>query len=230
MNRLSSLARTGLLCLAAASIPLSTGCGTDIGVSGSTGTGGHTNGVGGGCSVGVTTAGVGGSTNTGVGGSQASTSSTGGGVFCGGIAGTACAADEYCDFPSNSCGFADESGTCTKRPIACDDIYFPTCGCDGQIYGSDCTANSAGHDVAPAGTCTSPVGMFACGQHFCDPKIQYCQLQISDVATEPNTYTCTPLPAGCVPSPSCPCLVNEPCSDACTMQNGGGLQLSCPGG
>lgn len=221
----------------------------DVGVSGSTGTGGHATGSGGSCSNGSTGSAVGGSEQTGTGGSAVSSSASGGFEcepgytlcpdtcvllndcgMCGGFAGIPCAADQYCDFPDNSCGNADQSGTCKPRPMACDASYTPTCGCDGQIYGNGCTANAAGHDVASSGACQSPMGLFACGEHFCDLKTSYCQLQISDVATQPNTYTCTALPAGCGASPACPCLVNEPCSNACTMQNGGGLQLSCPGG
>lgn len=240
MNSFSSLVRAGLFFVAAASIPLSTGCGMDVGVSGSTGTGGHATGAGGSCSNGVTSVavGVGGNEQTGSGGAEMSTSvstnvGVGGGpagAFCGGIAGIQCAADEFCDFPSNSCGFADESGTCHPRPMACDASYTPTCGCDGQIYGSGCVANGAGHDVAPAGTCPAPAGLFACGEHFCDLKTQYCQEQLTDVATEPNSYLCMALPAGCGASPSCACVVNEPCSNACTLQSSGGLQLNCPGG
>jgi hypothetical protein len=230
MNSFSSLVRAGLFSLAAAAIPFSTGCGMDVGVSGSTGTGGHATGAGGGCSNGVTSGGTGGVAPSGAGGAEMSTGVGGSPAACGGFAGIQCAADEFCDFPDNSCGSADASGYCQKRPMACDASYTPTCGCDGQIYGSACTANGAGHDVAPAGTCPAPVGMFACGEHFCDSKTQYCQLQLSDVANVPNDYTCMQLPAGCGASPSCPCLVNEPCSNACTMQNGGGLQLSCPGG
>jgi hypothetical protein len=235
MNSFSALVLTGLVSVAAISIPFATGCGMDVGVSSSSGTGGHASGAGGGCSGAVTSGGMGGvesaSASTGW-DTTVSTSSVGagGGAFCGGFVGTPCAADEYCDFASNSCGFADESGTCKPRPMACDTVYVPTCACDGQIYGNDCTAASAGHDVAPAGTCPAPAGMFACGSHFCDPKTSYCQQQISDIGGEPTTYACLALPAGCGASPACACLAAEPCSNACTMVNGGGLQLSCPGG
>ncbi len=232
MNSFSALVLTGLVSVAAITIPFSTGCGMDVGVSSASGTGGH---AGGGCSGAVTSGGMGGveSASASTGGDptiSTGSAGSGGGAFCGGIAGIACAADEYCDFASNSCGFADESGTCKPRPMACGASYIPTCGCDGQIYGNDCTAAAAGHDVAPAGTCPAPVGMFACGSHFCDPKTSYCQQQLSDIGNEPSTYTCLALPAGCGVAPSCSCLAAEPCSNACTMVNGGGLQLSCPGG
>jgi hypothetical protein len=236
MNSFSALVLTGLVSVAAISIPFATGCGMDVGVSGATGTGGHASGAGGGCSGAVTSGGMGGveSASASTGGdttvSTSSVGSGGSGAVCGGDTANLCAANEYCDFPGNSCGFADEVGTCKPRPMACDAVYIPTCGCDGKIYGNDCTANGAGHDVAPAGTCPAPVGMFACGEHFCDPKTSYCQQQISDVGNQPTTYACLALPAGCGASPSCGCLAAEPCSNACTMVNGGGLQLSCPGG
>jgi hypothetical protein len=234
MNSFSSLVRAGLFFVAAAAIPLSTGCGMDVGVSGSTGTGGHASGAGGSCSNGVTSVGVGGNQQSGAGGAEMSTSVStgvgGGGAFCGGIAGVQCAADEFCDFPSNSCGFADESGTCQKRPMACDASYSPTCGCDGKIYGNPCTANGAGHDVAPAGTCPAPMEMFACGAQFCGAKTQYCERQLSDIANEPDTYTCKDLPAACLGDLSCACIAGVPCGNACAAASDGTLQVNCPGG
>ncbi|RPI42318.1 MAG: hypothetical protein EHM59_18130, partial [Betaproteobacteria bacterium] len=73
--------------------------------------------------------------------------STGGGNgdTCGGLAGLACAADEYCNFPiSAQCGAADQTGTCEASPQACDAIFDPVCGCDGQVYGNACAAQQAG--------------------------------------------------------------------------------------
>lgn len=233
MNSLSAFVRTGLLGLAIASIPLSTGCGMDVGVSGSTGTGGHDDGAGGGCSGGVTGAG-GATTSTATATTSTSSTSSAGtggeGAFCGGIAGIQCAADEYCDFPANNCGNADDSGTCKPRPMACDAVYFPTCGCDGQIYGNDCTANTAGHDVAPAGFCTPPVGMFACGQHFCNQKTQYCEKVLSDVSNWPDDYFCLELPGACLVAPSCSCIAAAPCGNTCAATSDGGLMVTCPGG
>lgn len=248
MNSFSALVRAGLFCVAAAAIPLSTGCGMDVGVSGSTSTGGPATGSGGSCSSGNTSSAVGGSEQTGTGGSAVSSSSGGFECepgytlcpdtcvptnecgMCGGIAGIQCAADQFCDFPTDSCGNADQSGTCKPRPMACDASYSPTCGCDGQIYGSACTANSAGHDVASAGTCTTPVGMFACGPHFCDQKTQYCQRVLSDVSNWPDDFGCIALPSGCLVTPSCACLGAEPCANTCQTTSDGGLNVTCPGG
>ncbi|HHH27164.1 MAG TPA: protease inhibitor [Polyangiaceae bacterium] len=72
---------------------------------------------------------------------------------CGGIAGLECGADEFCDYPDMSCGIADELGVCTTKPQACNEIYQPVCGCDGQTYGNACAANLAGVSVGSSGPC-----------------------------------------------------------------------------
>jgi Cys-rich repeat protein len=77
---------------------------------------------------------------------------------CGGFAGFACAADEWCDYPDDapSCGAADHIGTCRPRPEACPEIYGPVCGCDGSSYPNECYANAAGVDVWASGLCAPP--------------------------------------------------------------------------
>ncbi len=78
--------------------------------------------------------------------------STGGGAFCGGIAGIGCADGDYCDF-GKTCGASDQGGQCTKIPQACYDLYSPVCGCDDKTYGNDCDAAAAGVSVLHTGEC-----------------------------------------------------------------------------
>jgi len=76
------------------------------------------------------------------------------GAACGGLLGLGCPDGEYCSFPEDAfCGAADATGTCTKIPEVCTDIYLPVCGCDDQTYASDCQAAAAGISVASEGEC-----------------------------------------------------------------------------
>jgi hypothetical protein len=210
------------LSLAAASISLSTGCGVDVSVGGTTGTGGNDSGSGGASSSAVT--GTGGATS-----SATSSTGTGSGAVCGGFAGAVCADNEYCDFPDNRCGATDGQGICKPRPEACDLNFIATCGCDGQVHGNECAANSAGQDVSNMGSCQAPVGQFACGSHFCFQKTEYCTKFGSDVGSEPDTFSCKPVPAGCGATPTCACLSGVACGNICEATNGG-LQVTCLGG
>jgi hypothetical protein len=65
---------------------------------------------------------------------------------CGGLVGMACAPDQWCDFPADSCGIADELGTCRPRPTSCTMDYAPTCACDRVSYFNECLAQQAGMD------------------------------------------------------------------------------------
>jgi hypothetical protein len=154
----------------------------------------------------------------------------GSGRACGGFNPQPCAADELCDFPRNSCGAADEGGTCVKRPTGCPDIFQPTCGCDGQMHDNACEAAAVGADVNANGTCAVEAGKFACGFLQCDLMTQYCEHAFSDVGSEPDSFACKALPACPSQFPTCSCLVNEPCGAMCAGSGTTGLTLSCPGG
>jgi hypothetical protein len=81
---------------------------------------------------------------------------------CGGLAGVACAASEYCAYaPEDLCGAADQPGVCQKRPTecapGCPAPEFQLCGCDGNTYCNECEAAKAGTSVVPCKTeCSSP--------------------------------------------------------------------------
>ena len=76
---------------------------------------------------------------------------------CGGLAGLTCRADEWCDYPDNSCGAFDSLGTCQPRPTSCTFEIDPQCGCDGTMHDNTCFANMAGFDVAVGLTgCADP--------------------------------------------------------------------------
>ena len=71
---------------------------------------------------------------------------------CGGLAGAACAADEWCDLP-NGCGSPDAQGTCKKRPDGCFEDCPGVCGCDGKQYCNTCIANTPGGDTSDDKSC-----------------------------------------------------------------------------
>ena len=77
------------------------------------------------------------------------------GDFCGGIAAGhfKCDAGLFCQFAANTCGAADQGGTCTKPAQICPMIYFPVCGCDGKTYGNSCEATGGKTSVAHDGAC-----------------------------------------------------------------------------
>lgn len=97
----------------------------------------------------------------------------------------ACRDTEYCKV--ESCG--DSGGTCTKLAGACDAVYEPVCGCDGETYGNDCYAAAQGVNVASQGACETVTP--------CEGKCgagEYCQTEGCGTSTgvcATKTETCT---------------------------------------
>jgi hypothetical protein len=148
---------------------------------------------------------------------------------CGGFAGTSCSAGEFCDFGRNTCGATDEQGTCRARPSGCPDLFAPVCGCDNVVHSNECDAQAVGVDVNANGSCPVPSGQFACGFRTCLTTSQYCEHGTSDVGSEPDTFTCKPLPQSCGMTATCSCVALEPCGSFCT-NTPTGLTVRCPGG
>ncbi len=159
--------------------------------------------------------------------SAAESSSGGGGVEC--TSNDECDATEYCDFPFDSCGASNSTGTCTIRPTECKPVVRPVCGCGDVLYPGACEAASMGVDLAFLGECELPNGAFACGPSFCILGEEYCAVT---AGFEP-TAACIELPPACEP-PSCTCMTEccgcegaSCCSDYCTGE-GDALTFTCP--
>jgi hypothetical protein len=167
---------------------------------------------------------------TGRGGLDASGGDDGGGDGpqggpCGGLAGRRCSAAEYCDYADNSCGVADQQGTCKARPGACPLVVGPpVCGCDGQVHSGECETYVSGSDLSASGGCPLPAGRFACGYAQCNLATQYCQRDPQRDGSD--TYTCHSLV--CTGTPSCACLASQPCGGQCSGDASVGLTVTCP--
>jgi hypothetical protein len=112
----------------------------------------------------------------------------------------ACGAGEHCVFAPGLCGKGKKPGTCQKRPGECHEPRSPVCGCDGKTYGSECEARAAGIDLDVTGACKESIpDWIGCGARFCDARVSYCEIILSDVFELPTDYTCKALPTACRP-------------------------------
>ena len=138
------------------------------GKGGSSGGGGSTGGSSGRSGAG------GGSGSSGKGG----TSGAGGrGGVCGGLLGSVCESNEWCDFPDGAvCGATDVTGTCRPRPTACTQDCPGVCGCDGAFHCNECIAQQAGVDITGDRSCQRDGGSQAgCRSDTeCSPGLRCC--------------------------------------------------------
>lgn len=172
------------------------------GSSGSGGTG-ATSGTGG-TGASASTGGTGANAGTGgVAGSSGSCPVTGAGSTgkaCGGKGGSQCDVGEYCDYPDDTCGTADQIGEC-KAPPTCGNSCSAVCGCDGQTYFDRCNANLNGVDSIAGKACVpgnGGEGASCFGDPDCQTGFKCCR----SCGAIGCPQACTQIPAG----GSCPAL------------------------
>lgn len=142
--------------------------------------------------------------------------------------GESCEEGEACVAVDGLCG---EGGgrVCLPADPACEGGES-VCGCDGQMYPSQCEALRAGVAVSQFGGCPGPEGTFACYDLTCD-RGQACRISANDTPVGTPYYSnCVALPDDCAQAPSCDtCYPDIDPFETCVDQPGN-LILYSPGG
>lgn len=125
-----------------------------------------------------------------------------------------CGAGEFCRFSDHYCGSGVIVGSCAPRPAECSDAGIaPVCGCDHEVYTSQCAAERDGTDVSLQACTTTPPGAYRCGYQFCTSS-EYCLIEGSDANT---TYECKSL-NGC--TLGCLCQLLSCVGGSCSTESG----------
>lgn len=150
-----------------------------------------------------------------------------------------CRTNDQCR-PTELCAKTDCAqaiGTCQQRPVLCDAVGPPACGCDGVTYWNDCIRQRSGASASTMGECR--VNVAKCN----DPSASSCpvagascaRLLFPGTRCSPDVEgACWVLPSVCPPGGPpdrwTPCGAPPMCDETCyAIRSGIPHQLAPPG-